>query len=394
MKDGVEMKHRAFVTIATRNYSHFAFALAESVQRHHPEADFFICFADAPVKDSIPETLKTNSFLASELGIEEWKRFVFQYTPFELSCALKPFAMKHLCDLGYEEIVFLDADMRVLGPLSIVFSGLETSSIVLTPHLIKPYPDDGGRPDEDAFLTAGTFNAGFVAIHRDSVSQEFLTWWMRRLRRECYVDFSGGIFVDQKWLSLVPGLFDNVLVLRDPTVNTGHWTLPQFPLSFDEQGRACIDHRPISLFHFSSFNPQSPFQFDHDQDRTALRKEPVLVSLVAEYHEAINRYNTARFHELGCEYDRLIDGTTVRPEWREAIRRRHPLLVSVEDPFDVDSNPGLQKKFASIESSARKWRKDWRFKGASNLRGEKKLKKMERRIKAILHAVGLRKKAA
>ncbi|MBU6236759.1 MAG: glycosyltransferase [Planctomycetes bacterium] len=388
------MRRRAFVTVATRNYSHFAFALAESAQRHHPEADFFICFADPPDLSTVPTCLNIKSFLASELAIKEWRRFVFQYTPFELSCALKPFAMKYLCDFGYEEILYLDADVRVLSSLSEVFLALTTDSILLTPHLIKPYPDDGGRPGEDAFLMSGIFNAGFLAIRKDDVSGEFLAWWMRRLQSECFIDFSNGINADQKWLSLVPGLFDRVRVLRDPTINTGHWTLPQYSLSFDACGRACIDQRPIALFHFSGLSPNSPLQFDHDQTRTSLKKEPVLRALVSEYHAAIQRYNSINFQSLGCEYDCLSDGTMIRPEWREAIRRQHPLFANLDDPFDVGSVQGLVKKYTSIEADARKWRKDWRLKGASNSREVKKLKQIERRIKSVLYALGLRKKAA
>jgi hypothetical protein len=116
--------------------------------------------------------------------------------------------------------------------------------------------------------------------------------------------------------------------------------------------------------------------------------------LVSEYHEAIQRYNSNNFQTLGCEYDRLSDGTIIRPEWREAIRRRHPLFANLDNPFDVDSVPGLVKKYISIEADARKWRKDWRLKGASNSREMKKLKQIERRVKSVLYAFGLRKKAA
>jgi hypothetical protein len=302
--------------------------------------------------------------------------------------------MNYLCDLEYEEVVYLDADVRVLTPLTAVYSELAKSSILLTPHLIEPYPEDGGRPGEDTFLVAGAFNAGFLAIQRDDVSRKFLSWWMRRLQSDCYTDYANGMYVDQKWLSLVPGLFDQVRVLRDPTINAGHWSLPQYPLSFDAENRACIDQRPIAMFHFSGFSPSSPSQFDRDQTRTTLKKEPVLSALVKEYHTAVGRYNHGDFQELGCEYDRLSDGTVIRPEWREAIRRRHPLFATVDDPFNVDSVKGLVRKYQSIEPEARKWRKDWRLKGVSNSRQVKKLKQFERKIKSFLHAVGLRKKAA
>lgn len=388
------MKRRAIVTVATRNYAHFAFALAESAQRHHPESDVYVCFADTPLDDSPPPSLSVHILLASQLGIADWKRFAFQYTPFELSCALKPYAMRSLFDAGYSEIVYLDADMRVLNPISEVFDILSRRSIVITPHLINPLPEDNHRPGEDLFLMAGTYNAGFIAVRRDEISDEFLNWWMARLTAHCFVDLSASLFVDQKWLNLVPGLFDNVHILRDPAYNTGHWTMPQFALSLNSQQQACIANKPIALFHFSNLSPGATAEFDHCQNRTSFSEQPVLQALVRDYHAVLEKYNSRNYASFGCEYDLLSDGTVIRPEWREAIRRNHPLLSTVSDPFDVTAMRGLVKRLASTARAARHWRKDWRLRGISDPRFQTRSKRLERRIKSALYTVGLRKKAA
>src|SRR5690606_35815995 len=115
-------------------------------------------------------------------------RFAFQYDPFELSCALKPFAIQHLLDRGYDEIVYLDADMRLYNRLDAVFRGLEEHSIVLTPHLLRPFPQDGAFPGEDLFLAAGPFNAGFLAIRKDAIGNDFIRWWSGHLQADCYKD--------------------------------------------------------------------------------------------------------------------------------------------------------------------------------------------------------------
>ncbi|XZE19806.1 hypothetical protein SH449x_005135 [Pirellulaceae bacterium SH449] len=388
------MTKRAIITIATRNYAHYAYALGESVSRHNPECDFFICFVDNPVGAEGLDCEAVSTILASNIGIENWRRFAFQYTPFELSCALKPFAIGAILEKGYDEVVYLDGDMRVLSPLEAVFNALKTDSIVLTPHLICPFPEDNCRPSEDLFLMAGTFNAGFLAVRNDNVSTAFIDWWKRRLSRHCYVDLSASMFVDQKWLSLVPGLFDRVNVLRDPAYNAGHWTLPQFSLSLDSAGRACIGNHPIALFHFSNLNPTAPLEFDHCQNRTTLNDQPILKSMVAEYHESLKRFNVSDFSSQGCEFDTLSDGTPIRPEWREAIRRDHPGFGSVTDPFDVHSSANLVDRFVSIEAGARKWRKDWRLKGVKSSAEITRTKGFERKIKSVLSALGLRKKAA
>lgn len=391
------MKRKAIVCVVTRNYGHFALALAESVAQHEPDVDYFVCFVDRPSFDceSAFEG-RGKVFYADQLGIPQWNRFAFQYTPFELSCALKPAALKHVADQGYEQIVYLDGDMRLQGSLDAVWEALDHSSIVLTPHLLKPFPDDGGRPGENLFLMAGTFNAGFVAISNDENSQGFIDWWSKCLAKQGHKDLAGSLFVDQKWLSLVPGLFPSVHLLRDPGYNTGHWTIAQYPLSFADDGKPSIGSHEIRLFHFSNLSPGGLGEYDHCQDRTTYADEPVLQHLVKEYHEAIGRYEQVFASESTCDFATCHSGTEIHPAWREAIRRDHPLFRSIEDPFEVGSQPLLLAKFRSVEGKAKKWRQDWRLKGipSANEKQQDGTKRLKRQVKKILRSFTKRKKAA
>jgi hypothetical protein len=395
------MGRRALVTVVTRNYIHFALALAESARIHQPDADFFICFADAPLSDWQHHAIQIEasaaeiqSFGAWELGIEPWRRMAFQYTPFELSCALKPFALQHVRDRGYTEIVYLDADMQLYRPLQAVFEALQTESIVLTPHLLRPYPDDGQQPGEDLFLIAGTFNAGLVAVRSDETGTAFLTWWAQRLRTQCHQDMSGSFYVDQKWLSLAPGLFAGVHILRDPGYNAGHWTLPQFDLERSAAGEPSLGGRPLALFHFSGFSPGDPGTFLKFQSRLALAQVAVLQALVSAYHAAVNRYDRQEIVRPDCEYDKLRDGTRIRPQWREAVRRGHACLAGEPDPFEAACTPASRAALADLEQRAVKWRKDWQLKGAVRPATPNRWKRAERRVKNWLRKAGIHRKLA
>ena len=383
------MKRRAIVTIATQSYTHFALALADSVREHEADAEFFVCFADSTPPEIAQHVHPENQFEAQDLGIPNWQRMAFQYTPFELSCALKPFVMQHLVQLGYEEIIYLDADMRLLGPLAEVTSAFQSDSIVLTPHLIRPLPEDGKIPGEDLFLVAGTFNAGFVGIRNDQHARAFLEWWSNRLKSECYKDLAGSIFVDQKWLSLVPGLFENVHILRHPGYNTGHWTLSQFSLSGDHEHGFAVDGKPLALFHFSNLCPGKCEAFHRSQNRMKLHELPALQELVSTFHTALQIYDQdGVFSKLACRFNSLSDGTPIHPSWREAVRRNHPSVEAVSDPFDVSAHPNLKTVFDSLQGQSHKWRKDWRLK-PPNI-AQQKLKK---KLKSWMKTVGLRKAA-
>lgn len=385
---------RAIVTVCSRNYLHHTLALAESVRACCPDTDFHLCLADEPLKPCKHELAKCHTFLASQLRIPNWHRFAFQYTPFELCCALKPYAMQHVLDQGYEQVIYLDTDMRVLDDFHEVATQLESNSIVLTPHLIKPFPRDGRRPDENLFLMAGTFNAGFLAIRNDANARSFLDWWSQRLEFDGHQDMAASMFVDQKWLSLVPGLFPNVGILRNPAYNTGHWTLPQFSLELNAHGEPCIDGHPVVLFHFSNLKLGELGEFSHCQTRFSLSDLPALQKLVADYHLAVRRNDTQDFTSWECEHDRLSDGTWIHPAWREAIRRQHETFADIANPFDIAANPNLKEQFAALQGAARKWRVDWRLKGIKPTEPKRK-NRVDRRFKAWLGGLGwMRSKAA
>ncbi|TWT30856.1 hypothetical protein [Blastopirellula retiformator] len=387
------MNRKAIVTVVTRNYLHFALALADSARRHHDDVDIYVCLADRPPVDLASLNEDVTFFFADELEIPQWRRFCFQYTPFELSCSLKPFAVQHVLAKGYEEVIYLDSDMRIYGRLDEVFAALSQHSIVLTPHLLKPFPEDDKLPGEKLFLMAGTYNGGFFAVRNDDNSNQFIAWWRARMMSDGHKDLTGSIFTDQKWLSLVPGLFDNVMLLRNPGYNTGHWTFPQFALTTDSDGQPLIGGRPIVLFHFSNFNPSTPEEFNRCQTRFTLDSLPPLIPMVAEYHAVVAAKNELQCDDWGCAFTQVNDGSQIHPGWREAIRRNDPFFEGVEDPFDVQSDPQILAKFRAIEGNSHKWRNDWRLNPALVFPTPSS-RPMKHRFKSFLHKIGLRKKVA
>jgi len=354
------MCRQALVTVVTRNYLHYAAVLQQSCKRLNPQADFFVVLADE-LPSSLASAHQLDTLVpAQQLLVGDWARFTFQYTPFELSCALKPYAMEHLLSQGYDSVVFLDGDVALYGPLNSMTQALQSHSVALTPHLLRPLPRDGRKPAENNFLNTGTFNGGVVGCCGDQVGLQFIQWWKDHLRHDCYVDVAGGVFVNQKWLNLVPSLFPSVAIVRQPGCNTGHWTLSQFSLTGDRESGYRVGDQPLECFHFSNFLPDNPYEFMHSQTRVSFQTTPALEQLVRDYHQQLIAQGAERFSALGCQFDHLSDGTPIKPEWREAIRRNIKDLRNVADPFDVTANSSLVKRFDSAARRAHKWRGDWR----------------------------------
>jgi hypothetical protein len=354
---------RAFVTAVTCNFAHYAKVVLGTVSKHHPEADRFVCFTDRPPRNWGDDFNGHKVFYADEFGIKDWHRFAFQYTPFELTCALKPYAIKSLLRLGYDEVFYVDGDMQLFGDLTEVIDHLSEYSIVLTPHLLKPLPDDGKRPNESVYLRSGAYNAGFIAVRNDENANSFLDWWQSMVRCHCYVDIASGFFVDQKWLDLVPGLFRGVSILRHPGYNAGHWTLSQCVISDasseTSESRITVDGLPVVLFHFSGMTLEKPLEYLRQQTRTSLDQIPGLARIVEQYHGDLHEAGSTEYTKWGCCFSSLTDGTPIHASWREAIRRNYKIWSEIANPFDLCSSRHLAAQRVLIQKKAIRWRRDW-----------------------------------
>src|SRR5215218_4322673 len=241
----------AACTIVSKNHLAYARVLAASFITRHPGVPFFVLLADTIDgrfdRDREPFTLLEIDCL----DIPELQRLCFQYTAFELSCAAKPYLLRSLFQRhAFEKLVYLDADLLLLESLTTVVRLLDECSIVLSPHLLADIADDGRRPSAREIIDVGVFNGGFFAVRNDASGRSFLDWLAGRLRRDGLFDLTRGMYCDQRWLSLVPGLFDNVRVLRDPGTNVGYWRLARARLAARD-GEFSIDGTPVASFHFS-----------------------------------------------------------------------------------------------------------------------------------------------
>ena len=366
---------RAFVTAVTRDYLHQARVLARSLRRVHPTIDFWVCLVDRPLAPLSDAPELSRCFLASELGIPRWRRFTFQYTPFELSVALKPHALSHLFTLGYDEVVYLDSDIEVFAPLDGVFTRLRDANLVLTPHFVAASAPDAER--ERRVLRAGVHNAGFIALRRGEVAAAFLSWWSARCASSCVVDLAGGFFTDQRWLDLAPGIFPGVAIERHAGMNVGHWRLPGARLRRGDDGQLRVDGEPLVFFHFSGFSPANPLQVSRHDPGLSFDELPVLRELSVEWSSALSACGASVYARWGCEYAALSDGTPIHARWREAVRLGVPSLAGIEDPFDTARTRGLEEKLERAASRLPAERSDWVLAGGGPKRGP--LRKLGRR---------------
>lgn len=368
------------ITVVSRNYFHFAAAMHESLRATNPNIPLIVYLIDDFPADfqhpaSTQELIQggDSNFRivpAKSIGIENWPRMSFQYTPFELACAVKPFATRHaLANFG-DKVLYCDADVAFSSSLSRVLDQLDRCNVLLTPHYISIDSSETsklsgvqrGKTDEEYALIAqaGIFNAGFYAVKNSGETEKFLDWWCDRCRSLCYVSPTTGIFVDQSWLNFVPTLFDAVHVDRTPQLNVAYWNLNRRNLRQDSSKKWVVgeDAQPVTFFHFSGFDFDTP---------NALTKYHHLVTyattpygeLCQSYADSVQRKTPDAYSQLGCQFDTFEDGADISPLWREALRGGATELDYFRDPWDTAVRKKLIRQLRSLENVATVSRLPW-----------------------------------
>ena len=93
-----------------------------------------------------------------------------------------------------------------------------------------------------------------MGLRNDATVERFIAWWSRRCYDKCIDDVRQGLFVDQRWLDLVPGLFDGVHILRHAGYNVGHWGLTHRRVEAHEGGMRVNGSRwPFSISAVSTW---------------------------------------------------------------------------------------------------------------------------------------------
>lgn len=323
----------AIYTIVSNNYLHFARTLLKSVAKHHPEVDLYCVVVDTNKRVAADFKSEFQIIDLTELAIPEFESFSFQYNVLELNTAVKPWAMESLLSRGYDNVIYIDPDIYLYKPMIEVFDALSTNDIVITPHLLSPIHDDK-RPTELDIRRAGTYNFGFCAVKKSDNTINFLKWWQSKLFRDCVIDLDRGIFVDQSWIDLVPGLFDSVNVLRHPGYNVAYWNVAQRSVTCNAKGNWQVNDQPLVFFHFSGFNPFKPTAFSKHQNRFTLSTLGPASELARQYSKALIANNAEMFSKLPYGYGYFNDGTVIPDGFRRIYLKNDSLRFKMgHDPF-------------------------------------------------------------
>lgn len=320
-------------TSANLAYLDRALVLRESLARHHPDWPLVLILVD-----EVPRDRKLRSLLdtfdevipADELGIPDYRRWLFTHDVVEACTAVKGAALSLLLQRTADAVVYLDPDMAVLSPMAGATDGLRQGSVVLTPHQLTPETDNWAVVDNEVTsLRTGTYNFGFLGVRNDDEGHRFAEWWAARLRDFCRDDPDLGLFTDQKWGDLVPVFFPSTHICRDAGMNVASWNLLRRPITLSRDGQYLAAASPLQLFHFTKASGVGQLMtLKHAQGNVH----------VAEIWRWYLEKLAAAHKQVGDQpwpYDYYSDGRPIEKRHRDLYRARVDLQLLYPDPFST-----------------------------------------------------------
>jgi len=187
------------------------------------------------------------------------------------------------------------------------------------------------QDNELSSLRFGVYNLGFIAVRNNDLGRRFAEWWATQLQRACYDDTATGLFTDQKYIDLVPGLFDSVTIMRDPGCNVASWNLSTRRLTIGTEGGIRVNDARLRFMHFTKINSVGDIMID----RYAGDSIEVL-ELWNWYRRQVTRWQPAAILEGYWHYGVFSNGVAIPREVRLLYRESRDHRAAFDDPFDAD----------------------------------------------------------
>ena len=324
----------ACCTSISFSYLSRARVLAHTLKRHHPDWVFWICVTD---REPIGFTFDLDQepfdrvIWGDELPIDSIRGWLFKHDLVEACTAAKGPMLELLTRTDAERIFYLDPDIALLAPLQPLVDLLDRHTVLLTPHQVAPETTDAAIVDNElGSLRHGAYNLGFLAIRNDDSGRRIARWWKERLERFCYDDIPAGLFVDQRWCDLLPSLFEDVAIVRDPGYNVASWNISQRRVSIDTKGVIRAAGHPLRFFHFTKLGSVGEVM-----TQKYAGENVEIYELWSWYERLLERYHAPEIPPGWWHYGFFDNGDAITATARRLYRLRDDLQDAFPDPFAV-----------------------------------------------------------
>jgi hypothetical protein len=296
----------AICTISTQGHLFKAKALFHSLQGL-TDASFYCLITDSKGNPKLENNFKILSF--KDLNSEKAEIIKSKYKGDKLRWACKPLLLIHLLERGIEKVIYVDNDIYFYKSTNFIFEHLEENSVLLTPHFYLADPTQRQYWLEANFRV-GLYNGGFIGVNKDALSA--LHWWAACCEYNVKKASWRGLFDDQKYLDLLPILFDSVFILKHKGCNVASWNIDLCSRTLNEKNEVLLDSQwPLIFIHFNGFTLR------------AIRKglDPFLEPHLSNYFKVLKNLNQ-KFKPIKLTSYNSMDGLNfLRHLWWYFVRK-------------------------------------------------------------------------
>lgn len=239
-----------FSTITSADYYPFVLVLFDSLKRFNDNVKLHVLVTSENV-----DTLKAEEgihlySLSSVESIPLGKEIILKYLENDnfLRWALKPIFLQKVLQTS-ESVIYLDNDLYFFNNYDFLFELLEQHSLLLSPHhgSILPWH----YPDEFMInFQIGLYNGGFVGVRKESI--DTLKWWANVCFYKMSTAHEEGLFVDQRFLDLVPIIDKNAGLLHHRGCNLGSWNIHECKRLVIDKSVMINGIFPVIFIHFNN----------------------------------------------------------------------------------------------------------------------------------------------
>jgi glycosyltransferase involved in cell wall biosynthesis len=296
-------------TICAKNYLASALICRDSFIQQNPNIDFIIFLADAItdvkelnlIKDIdciiAAQELKQMGCFKTSNALEE---MAYKYNVLEFVVSLKPFCIEYLLWVGYDKVLYFDADIAHFSSIHQACELLDNYECIVTPHLMSPYPKDDKIQQDIDVQRAGIYNAGFIGVSLSQNVIDIMQWWQNKTRYTCFNDNKNFLCGDQTWVTLFPA-FMHTSIIKHPGYNAGYWNLHERKYK-QERGQWLVNDDPLVFYHYSGLEYKKLYQLSKFQNRYSLSNRPDVAPLYHIYIEQLHNYKFKTYSKLPYYY--------------------------------------------------------------------------------------------
>jgi len=246
----------------------------------------------------------------------------FWYDPFEYANAIKGALHRHMTTRSdAREWWYVDADCVLIGHPDRLSEQWREAPILASPHRREPVAGDRGW--DLRFLGYGVHNGGLLGVRPAPAATDFTRWFADRLTWLGFAEPSLGLFVDQRWLDLLPSYFPTDRI-EDAGLNVAYWNF--------SPAHVC-GRQPVTLLHFSQLDltgAPAALKTDLPADGATQRS---FLELAEDYRLRVLRWARRLGPMSPYPFAAFHDGSPIT----KAMRRAHYCDVldgdAAEDPF-------------------------------------------------------------